>query len=554
MVRRVPWVVEPYASLHAYGSTPIDTLIEGQNPVRRTVFASGAGRSRRIATPRRTIGLVLLGLLAPLTASCGGGGEAKPPSIPQNAGELRHFYEQKISWQPCDDGFQCGRLEVPLDYAVPGGKTIKLAVIRKRTTDQARQIGSLLINPGGPGGSGVEFVRGASDVFTERVRARYDLVGFDPRGVGDSAPIHCLDDKQMDDYVRVDSTPDDEAEVNRLVQVTKEFAEACKAHSGELLGHVSTIEAARDMDVLRGVLGDAKLHYFGFSYGTYLGATYAEQFPDRVGRMVLDGAVDPKVSVQDSSRTQTAGFELALASFLKDCATQPDCPLGADPATARQRLTELLKRADVTPLPGDGTRTVNEALATTGIAQAMYAQSLWPALRSALAQANVGQGKGLLGLADSYNERDPSGHYSNSMAAFPAINCLDSPPAAASVADVEKELPSFRQVSPIFGTSSAWAGLTCAYWPVPPVDKPHEIKAAGTPTILVVGTTRDPATPYSWAQGLATELASGVLLTYDADGHTAYGYGNPCVDDAVDTYLIDDRPPAAGTRCTPSAR
>jgi pimeloyl-ACP methyl ester carboxylesterase len=305
------------------------------------------------------------------------------------------------------------------------------------------------------------------------------------------------------------------------------------------------------MDVLRAALGDPKLYFLGKSYGTSLGATYAEQFPDKVGRFVLDGAIDPRVNSLEAARTQAAGFELALDAFLTDCVARSDCPLGTDKKAARQRLAALLKRTDSNPLPGDGTRTVNEPLATIGVIAALYDKQTWPLLRQALTQANAGNGQLLLLFADSYFQRDEKGNYDNTMAANAAINCLDSPPAAQTIEDVEKQKDAFREASPIFGETLAWAGLSCTHWPVPAVDKPREIKAAGAAPILVVGTTRDPATPYSWAEGLTSQLDSGVLLTYEGDGHTAYmrGEGTSCIDDAVDAYLIDGRVPEDGTRC-----
>ncbi|MFE3449362.1 alpha/beta hydrolase [Nonomuraea sp. NPDC059194] len=492
-----------------------------------------------------TAGAVLLGLAA---AGCATGKtDARPPSVPADAGALRGFYEQRIAWKACEDGFECGRLEVPLDYADPGGDTITLAVTRKPAADQRQRIGSLLLNPGGPGGSGVDFARGSGEALTDRLRARYDIVGFDPRGVGKSAAIRCAPDAAAA-YGRQVRNPRARGEpsASERADELKKLGAGCLARSGELLAHVSTAEAAKDMDVLRGVLGDARLHYLGFSYGTMLGAVYAELFPGRVGRLVLDSAVDPRVwPTGASSIIRARGFEVALDSFLADCATRSDCALGTDPKEARRRLVGLLERIDRRPLPGEGPQTVDKETAVALISGALYDKSAWPLLRTAFQQAMSGKGAALLELGDS-----PSGTDDNSGEAMLSIVCLDGPPALTSAHQVEARLPAFRKAAPVFGERVAWEQLSCAYWPVKPTGRPHAITARGAAPILVVGNLRDPATPYAWSKALAGQLSSGVLLTHDGDGHGAYDKrGNACVKDAVDTYLIDGRPPADGARC-----
>jgi pimeloyl-ACP methyl ester carboxylesterase len=462
---------------------------------------------------------------------------------------INRFYQQTLGWKDCGSGFQCATLRVPLDYGHPSGQTIGIAVIRRPAGDPGHRLGSLLINPGGPGASGLDFARSASEVLDPSLLAQYDVVGFDPRGVGQSAPITCLDDAQMDAFVAEDPDPQTPAEQDQVIAEAELFARQCKAHSPGLLSHISTRDAARDLDVLRQALGDRRLAYLGFSYGTFLGATYADLFPARVGRLVLDGALDPRLTAAELGRDQAAGFETALRSFMSDCAKLSTCPLGADPAAAEQRLADLLSSIRAHPLPGTTNRPLDVGLAETGIILTLYSNSTWSLLRRALRLALAGDGRGLLQLADSYNGRDPSGHYSsNEAAANTAINCLDYP-GARSVTDVTAQLPSYRQASPIFGAAVAWSGLPCAYWPVAPVGKPHTIRAAGARPILVIGTTRDPATPYRWAQGLAAQLSSGVLLTHEGDGHTAYGRGSTCVDQAVDAYLLKGVPPARGLRC-----
>ncbi|WP_084959205.1 alpha/beta hydrolase [Thermoactinospora rubra] len=490
-------------------------------------------------------GGVLLGLLA---AGCAAGGhtDSRPSSVPADAGALRPFYEQKITWKACDDGFECGRIRVPLDYADPGGETITVAVNRKRAADQSRRIGSLLLNPGGPGGSGLDLAQDSGSILTERLRARFDVVGFDPRGVGRSAAISCRSSTGGNVYVPTASNPRASAEptASDYVKHFKEFATHCRAGSGRLLGHVSTAEVARDMDILRGVLGDAKLHYLGYSYGTFLGASYAEQFPGRVGRLVLDSAVDPREWPTGGLRAQAVGRELALDSFVADCAKRPDCPLGTEPKAAKRSLAELLERLDRTPLPGDGADRLDKRTAIAVIGAALYDKKSWPAMRTGFKEAMAGDGAALLDLGGSGDGE------SNFAEAFTANFCLDGPPRVTTVAQAQALQPELGKVAPIFGEETAWFDLQCAYWPVKPVGKPHTITAPGAAPILVVGVTKDPATPYRWAQGLAGQLSSGVLLAYDGDGHGAYGMdGSACVNDAVDTYLIDGRPPADGKRC-----
>lgn len=471
---------------------------------------------------------------------------------------LAPYYGQKARWRSCGvPGFQCATLKAPLDYDRPADGDVRLAVSRKKATGPGERIGSLFVNPGGPGGSAIGYLQAYAGIgYPAAVRARYDMVAVDPRGVARSEPVECLDGRDMDAYTETDSTPDDAHEITELVDAYKRFAEGCGAHSAKLLRHVSTVETARDMDIVRAVLGDAKLNYVGASYGTLLGATYAGLFPGRSGRLVLDGAMDPSLPARRMNLDQTAGFETAFQSFAKDCVQQPDCPLGTKGTTTAQvgrNLTAFFRKLDAHPVPTgdpDG-RTLGEALATTGVIAAMYDESSWAQLREALTSAIKDKdGAGLLVLADSYYERDAGGRYSNLMSANAAVNCLDLPPAFADPEEVEKAVPSFEKASPVFGEGLAWASLNCAYWPVGATGEPHRIEARGAAPIVVVGTTRDPATPYRWARALAAQLSSARLLTYEGDGHTAYGRGSSCVDSAIDTYLLHGTPPKNGKRCS----
>ncbi|HET7328653.1 MAG TPA: alpha/beta hydrolase [Nocardioidaceae bacterium] len=475
--------------------------------------------------------------------------------MPDPPAGLESFYTQDVDWRPCAGDFECATVQVPLDYAEPDGKTIGIAVNRRPADDMGALQGALLVNPGGPGVPGKPYARQVAPMLAE-VTEEFDLVGFDPRGTGESASVDCLSDDRLDDYLGADMSPDTAAEVTGLQQRIIELGEGCQQRSGELLAHVSTVEAARDLDIIRHIVGDPEMHYFGTSYGTQLGATYAELFPQRVSRMVLDAAVDPTVHGLDLGLAQLAGFETALQAYLRDCVESGDCPLGSSVEEAEGTLVDLLAQIDAEPLPtdtyGDGERQLTSGWAFYGIALPLYAAELWPALTQGLEAALDGDGSVLLRLADAYVARFGGEYVNNSMEAFMAISCLDDP-SARTPAQIRDVLPRFEAVSDVFGATFAWGSIGCPRWPVhvegSVEDAADEIDAAGAEPILVVGTTRDPATPYTWAQSLARQLDSGVLLTREGDGHGAFGHGNSCIDDAVQDYLVDGTVPAAGTTC-----
>ncbi|MFJ2893830.1 alpha/beta hydrolase [Streptomyces sp. NPDC087218] len=501
-----------------------------------------------------------LGAAGLLVSGCTGGSPTNASSsapattsVPPVPDELERYYGQSLRWRDCGvEGFQCATMKAPLDYAKPDGDEIDLAVSRKKATGPGKRIGSLLVNPGGPGGSAIDYLQGYAAIgYPAPVRARYDMVAVDPRGVARSEPVECLTGPQMDTYTQVDQTPDDAAETTGLSSAYERFASGCEKRSGTILPHVSTVETARDMDMLRALLGDEKLHYVGASYGTFLGATYAGLFPGRVGRLVLDGAMDPSLPSVEMNRDQTAGFETAFQSFAADCVKKADCPLGTtSTADAAARMKKIFADLDAHPIDTGDSRRLTESLGTTGVIAAMYDESAWPQLREALAAAQDGDGSGLLSLSDSYYERRPNGTYANLMFANAAVNCLDLPPAFTDAEAVERAVPDFEKTSPVFGRAFAWAALNCAHWPTPSTGTPHRIEAKGAAPIVVVGTTRDPATPYKWAESLAGQLSSGTLLTYRGDGHTAYGRGSDCIDTAINTYLLEGTPPNDGKKCS----
>jgi pimeloyl-ACP methyl ester carboxylesterase len=511
---------------------------------------------------------VAVALLAGLLAACSAGSaphstsSASPSGLAYPSGPalgpagpppttLAGYNAQKLRWRPCGHGFQCTRLLVPFDYQRPAWRRFSLPVIRLPASGPGTPIGSLVVNPGGPGGSGVQYARQARSQVSAAVRARFDVVGFDPRGVGGSVPaVHCLSDAQLDRFFATSDTPGNTAQRAVVVSESKLFARGCAKQSGALLPYVGTANAARDMDVLRAALGDAKLTYLGKSYGTYLGTWYAQLFPSHVRALVLDGAVDPGESALEENRVQAQGFQVALRSFVADCLRRSGCPFprGETVTAAIARVQSMLNQAAAKPLqsqvPGQQGKP---ALLLTGIASALYSKSFWPYLRLGLTGAFAGNGTVLVALADALLERDRSGHYSNLTSAELAVDCIDrlwprSLPAWQSAA------ASAARAAPMFGQAIMWGSLPCAYWPVRPAPQVR-LRGAGAPPILVVGNTRDPATPFRWAKALAADLKSGVLLAWNGDGHTAYMMGSSCINSAVDKYLINLVPPRNGTLC-----
>ncbi|MGY1497730.1 alpha/beta hydrolase [Streptomyces sp. QTS52] len=477
---------------------------------------------------------------------------------------------QKLSWQDCPapsesegggeapsplpggDTWQCATMKAPLDWAEPKGETIGLALVRaKASGDASKRIGSLIFNFGGPGGSGVAALPAFGTDYTT-LRTRYDLVSFDPRGVGRSAGVRCEDDEQLDAYFQQDATPDNAAERSELLDNTRKFNAACEKNSKRVLPHVRTTDAARDMDLMRQVLGDDKLYYFGISYGTELGGVYAHLFPKKVGRAVFDAVVDPTQTPEQGSLGQARGFQLALGNFAEDCTSKTaDCPVGDTAQDVEDRIAKLLKDLDAKPIPGVFPRELTQSAAVNGIAQALYSQDFWPYLTEGLERAYDGDGRLLMQLSDSMNGRDQNGEYSNITAANTAINCSDQKPRY-TVADVEARLPGFRAASPLFGDFLAWSAVSCTDWAVRGDADHPDVGATGSAPILVIGNTGDPATPYEGARKMVGALGEGVgvELTYKGQGHGAYDSGNRCVRTAVNGYLLSGKVPAPGTVCS----
>jgi pimeloyl-ACP methyl ester carboxylesterase len=451
---------------------------------------------------------------------------------------LARYERQRLDWKACGHGLSCSTMLAPLDYANPDGTAITLAVA-KRPATSSKRLGSLIINPGGPGGSGVGYV----GYFNAEGLEDYDIVGWDPRGVGRSTPVACYGAADLDRYFSMDSSPDDPAELQARIDEQIKFGQSCLGKSGTLLEHVSTMETVRDLDLLRHLVGDSKINYFGSSYGTRIGAIYAELFPQRVGRMVLDGAVNVN---SKSKINQVDGFERALHHFAAWCADE-GCRLGAQRDEVLSKIKEFLDQLDQQPLAVDGGRTLSQQQGVEAVFYAMYGGlSSWPELRDALTAAIVDRdGAGLLQLADASDRRDRDGAYGQLIYSFPAIRCLDS--RGGSVRAAEKRLAEESRRAPILGRLNG-PDLACPLWPVKPGPKQPAVDANGAPPILVIGTTGDPATPYEYAVGMAAELSSGVLVTFDGEGHLAYGQSS-CVKSLVDGYLVRNQVPRDGTRC-----
>jgi len=496
-------------------------------------------------------------LLSSLVTACGGASGEEGPA----AG--------KLEWKDCpapsraegggsapsalpDGGtWQCATMKAPRDWSKPQGDTIGIALIRARASgDAGGRIGSLVFNFGGPGGSGVTALPSFGADY-DRLRTRYDLVSFDPRGVGRSAGVKCEDDRQLDAYFQQDMTPDDAAERTRFLDNVKEFNAACEKHSKRMLPYVRTTDAARDMDLMRQALGDDKLYYFGISYGTELGGVYAHLFPRNVGRAVLDAVVDPTQTSEQGVLGQAKGFQLALDNYAEDCVSRTeDCPVGDTAQDVKDRIAGLLKSLDAKPLPGNFPRVLTQTAATNGIAQALYSKDFWEYLTEGLEQAYEGDGKVLMLLSDLMNGRSANGEYSNTTAANTAINCADDTSRSAP-ADVERRLPEFRAASPVFGDFLAWGMLSCTGWAVPGAAAHPDVSAPGAAPVLVIGNTGDPATPYEGARRMVDALGKGVgvELTYKGQGHGAYDSKDTCVQATVNSYLLDGKVPAPGTVC-----
>jgi len=469
-------------------------------------------------------------------------------SKPKLFTSLGQYQTQKLKWQSCYNDFTCATLRVPIDYTNLELGQFQLSLLRASATKPKERIGTLVVNPGGPGASGVDYAYAADAIVSGAIRAHYDILGFDPRGVSRSAPIHCLSAAETDAMYAADSKPDNAQELALLESEAKAIATKCAAHT-QFLANYSSTDTARDMDVLRAVLGEEKLNYLGKSYGTYLGALYAQLFPTYVGKFILDGAIDPKASIAQQSLAQAIGFDSAFNSFVKDCTTKSDCPFTSS-QSAPKEISTLLKTLATKPLPTDRKRKLTESLAVLGMAQALYDSTLgWPELRTALTQIKAGNGTKLLTLAEEYARRTSNGTYvDNETDANLVIGCLDWH-EMRSASQLETEAKAITKQAPIFGPYLSFNGSACRYLPKQANPAPPFTSSITSP-ILIIGTTGDPATPYEWAIGLQRSLKNSLLLTLNGNGHTGQGRGSTCIDSAVGSYLISTKAPANNLICT----
>ncbi|MDQ7992384.1 MAG: alpha/beta hydrolase [Propionicimonas sp.] len=450
---------------------------------------------------------------------------------------LSGYLSQDLAWAGCSADLECAEILVPLDYADPAAQAITLSLARRPATAQPR-LGTLFVNPGGPGAAGT----GLAAAFAREGLEQYDIVGWDPRGTGNSTPVRCYGAASTDELEALDMSPDDSAERAALVKGTYDFARSCWENSGRLLEHISTIETVRDLDLMRQLAGDQKLNYFGYSYGTEIGATYAELFPFNTGRLVLDAAVN----ITDSDEViQAMGFDLALGNFATWC-VENSCGLGGTADEVLASITGLFDDLDAAPLDVKG-RRLTQSLAVEGVAQLLYGgKEAWPAIAAYVGWARQGSGEALLWAADQLNARDERGDYSAMFYAFPAISCLDT--ADEGVVDADLTWSEDQSKAPIFGRYFG-PQYTCALWPVRPAPD-LDLRGAGAEPILVIGGTGDNATPYQQAVTMADQLESGVLLTYQGEGHGSYGSKSDCVNSVVIAYLVNATLPTDGFTCT----
>ncbi|MGK0721725.1 alpha/beta hydrolase [Leucobacter sp. W1478] len=526
----------------------------------------GSRRGRVAGGARRRVGIatVALAAVAALTLS----GCAPLFELAQNfasratdrgpSAEFERFEEQDPKWKDCGDGLECAQVFAPLDWSEPGGERITLAMIRQPALSGSSQ-GSLFVNPGGPGASGVDYVRAViNGGIGDPLRQNFDIVGWDPRGTGASSSVTCLEAEEMDEFLfSLGEGQNLERGSDEWIALAAEesaaFGEACLEATGPLLGHVDTMSTVMDLDMLRAIVGDEKLNYLGFSYGTYIGARYADTYPDRVGRLVLDGATDPTASEADVVREQTLGFEAALRAYVTDCLSRESCLFaGKSVDESMAHIGALIDQVDQSPIEASDGRMLGTDTMLTAIITPLYAQVNWPYLDDLFAGVEKGDAETAFLLADFYYDRVDGVYQTNLMEAFLSINCLDYPrDAELDVERMRAQAAELDAIAPTIGRFQGYGDTFCANWPETAVESRDAVRASGADPILVVGTTGDPATPYRWSVSLADQLESGVLVTYHGEGHTAYGE-HPCVNAVIDEYFVSGKVPVADPNCAAS--
>ena len=463
------------------------------------------------------------------------------------------YYSQSVEFEACGKRLFCADIQVPMDWDDGQSEPITIATVY-RAADKKNNSGFILFNPGGPGSSGYDWVKESSQFLgTKKLRENFNILGFDPRGVGKSSAVKCLSNSEYDEFLYgvsgLELGSDEDLAAAR--SAIKDFSQKCLENTGELLGQVDTISAAKDMDLIRAVLGEQTLNFLGYSYGSFLGTTYATLFPDRVGRFVLDGAIDPTVSDEQQTLIQIEAFEKSLRAFLENCEQFIDCPFTGFVEGDLRTIQQFFLSLEKNPLPTESGRDLTIWAAVTGLIMPLYRESYWTFLSTAFDQAlNDGEGDIFLALADEYNNRAEDGRYAtNLIAANYAINCLDAR-SSTNIFSMRRQNAALLEVAPTLGRYWQFGALRCEQWPFSVKRSPLSYAAEGAPTILVIGTTGDPATPYSQAQSLAREILSDAfLLTYNGEGHTIYGQSVACVDNTVDKFFLTGQLPDQDPNC-----
>ncbi len=453
---------------------------------------------------------------------------------------LDKFNSQKLEWKDCYGGFECTSFKVPVDYEKISKNTFTLKVLRHSASDERNRLGAIFVNPGGPGGSATDYAYNVESIVSSEISSKFDIIGFDPRGINTSEPIRCLSNSEEDEFLSADASSGEPKKIRKLIAISKAFAAKCEKAAGAKLGHYSTLDAAKDMEVLRNLLKEKNLNYLGKSYGTYLGTLYAALYPQSVGRMVLDGAVAPNISLREQEIAQAVGFDKALDNYLS-----------SQNKFKMKDITKLLANSSSTPMENEDGRLATESLVITAIAQSLYdSKSGWPGLTKALELAIEKRDPiGILELADRYYGRDPSGnYYSNQNNISIMITCLDWQ-ENRTVNQMASEQAIFKSKSSVFGPYLSFAGLPCKYWKAKPKLLKFDLSKINTKPILVIGVTEDPATPYKWAQILSKSFRNAELLTLKGEGHTGHNRGNKCVDSVVDTYFLTGKIPSKSLIC-----
>ena len=450
-------------------------------------------------------------------------------NIPKNW-TLKEFQNQELKWHNCYRNFHCSTLLVPVDYDKITGDVFHLKVIKFKATDQRQKLGALIVNPGGPGASAFDYAYNAENIVSAAIREKYDIVGFDQRGVGQSDPIRCLTDKETDEMLAGPMIADTPENQRKMIENAKFFASKCKKAAGNKLTHLSTFESAKDMELLRLALNEPKLNYLGKSYGTYLGTLYASLYPAKVGKMILDGAIDPSLSILEQNLAQAKGFELALNQFL------------SKNRISKVTISNLFKKFQIEPLSTKSNRNLTDSLAILGVASALYDDVIgWPKLKKAINDASAGDGSKLLALADEYTGRTKTGKYfSNENDVATLISCLDWP-NHATFTEMQSTSSRFSSTAPILGPYLVFSQLACNYLESSKSKNSLNINTIQIDPVLIIGVTRDPATPYEWAVALYKKFHDSIFLTLEANGHTGQGRGFSCIDKKVDFYLLNSK-------------